>query len=170
MLRQPEERIIPKASFTSQVVRDHPWTSPLMHAHAPSGIHQDSNTAKDRLPLAVRDAAQAFQQVQAALTGAQAKAAKTCRIDARLAPQGRHFQARIICQGELTAPGGDRLRLLDGVVAIGEAVLDDIRCLRTIGQRDQVKVKPRQDSLDLDELSPVLGPDEEREAQGDPPQ
>ena len=70
MLRQPEERIIPKAAFTSEVMPDHPSTFPLPHDHAPSGLHQDYHTAKDRLPLAVRDAVQTFQQIQAALTGA----------------------------------------------------------------------------------------------------
>jgi hypothetical protein len=54
-------------------------------------------------------------------------------MDARLAPQGRHLQARIVRQSELTAPGGDRLCFLDGVVAVRQTVLDHLGRLRKIG-------------------------------------
>ena len=68
----------------------------------------------------------------------------------------------------LTTPRRVCPRFLDGVVAICQPVLDDVRCLRAIGQRQQIEVKPRQDSPDLDELSLILGPDDEREGQGGP--
>ena len=84
--------------------------------------------------------------------------------------QRSHFQPGVVRQGELTAPGCDRPRLLNGIGSIRQAVLNDIRRFRKCGQGDQLEVKPRQDSLDLDELPLILRPDYESEGQGDAPQ
>jgi hypothetical protein len=59
-------------------------------------IHQH-NHSEDRLPLAVRDPAQTFQQISRQLTELSPRPPNRAK-DARLAPQGCH-PGQIICQG-----------------------------------------------------------------------
>ena len=110
-----------------------------------------------------------LQQVCTSLARAQSWPTEAGGVHTRTTAQRRHLEAGILGQGQAATPPHDRLRLLDGIVQKGLAILHHIRRRGQVGERQQIQLKPREESLDLDELAPILGPDDEGEAQGDPP-